>query len=90
MLFSLFWGNGAWVRDATLLWTSFLHAPDPLPRPRCVRLSTLAQPYFIQIPYAEPNQHVYSFISPIVKLWSSLPSDVFPSADDLNTFKGMV
>ncbi len=61
--------------------------PPPLPRPRCTRLSSQAQPFTVQIPYTRVNQHLQSFIPITRKLWRSLPFSVFPPSYDLNLLK---
>ena len=61
--------------------------PPLLQRPRRTRLSTLAHPYTVQIPYARVNQYFHSFIPSTGKLWNSLPLSVFPPAYDLDAFK---
>ncbi len=61
--------------------------PPLLQRPRCTRLSPLAHPYTVQIPYARVNQYFHSSIPSTGKLWNSLPLSVFPPAYDLDVFK---
>ncbi len=61
--------------------------PQLLPPPRCTRLSSQAQPYTVQYPYARVNQYLYSFFSVTGKLWNTLHAFVFPPVYDLNIFK---
>ncbi len=61
--------------------------PPPLPRPRCIRLSSQAHPFTVQIPYTRVKQHLQSFIPVTGKLWNSLSLSVFPPSYDFNLFK---
>ena len=59
----------------------------PLPRPRCTRLSTSSNPYYVHLPNARVNQYLHSVIPYTVKLLNSLSLSVFPPVYDLNSFK---
>ena len=61
--------------------------PPPLPWPRCTRLSTSSQPYFVHLPNARINQYLHSFISYAGKFWKSIHLYVFSPAYGLNSFK---
>ena len=61
--------------------------PPMIPRPRCTRLASSSHPYSDHLSNARVNQYFQPFIPFSGKLWNSLPSSVFPSAYDLNSFK---
>merc|ERR1711914_50591 len=61
--------------------------PPLLRRPRYTRLSVTSHPFSVEIPLTRVNQYNHSFFPFTGRLWNSLPSDLFPPAYDLDSFK---
>ncbi|KAL7645480.1 UNVERIFIED_CONTAM: hypothetical protein RMT77_003866 [Armadillidium vulgare] len=65
--------------------------PPPLRRFRATRLSTQSHPFSIQLYDPRLNRYAQSYIySTTGKVWSTLPSSVFPTSYELHTFKRRV
>src|ERR1700755_230901 len=64
--------------------------PPPLRRARATRLSTQSHPFSVQLSDPRLNCYAHSYMYSSSKVWSTLPSSVFPSSFDLHTFKRRV
>ncbi|KAL7630555.1 UNVERIFIED_CONTAM: hypothetical protein RMT77_019253 [Armadillidium vulgare] len=61
--------------------------PPPLRRARATRLSTQSHPFSVQLSDPRLNCYAQSYMYSTGKVWNTLPSSIFPSSCDLNTFK---
>src|ERR1700755_713486 len=61
--------------------------PSPLKRARATCLSTQSHPFSNQLSDPRLNRYAQSYMYSTGKVWNTLPSSIFPTSNDLHTFK---